>query len=355
VTVLDRPKTAPDAPGPTRRRWTPLRLQAVLAAGVWSAWLVLGGSDALEAVRRHAAVAATMVLGSLVGGGTSEGGGAVAFPMFTKVLGIPPTDARVFTFLIQSVGMVAASVVILVLRVLVERRVLALGIPAGVAGVVLSVTVLAPGVAPGGIRLGFTVLLVSLGIALVIGHRRGSVAAHAAIPRRGPTEDVVVVAAGLAGGVLSGMVGVGENTVMFLVLVLLFRVSEKVATPTTVVLMTAVSVAAAFSHVVLLDDVPPVVWEYWLAAVPVVVVGAPLGAVLCRHLSASAIRGVLVALIGAELVSTVLLVPFGPLGAVVSLAALVLTTTACVLLARVRRYAPASREPLPAPTAREVI
>ncbi|MEJ2885822.1 sulfite exporter TauE/SafE family protein [Actinomycetospora aeridis] len=341
MTVLDRPTApAPTGRGTPRRGWTPLRLQALLAGGVWTAWLVFGGTDALEALRRHTAVAATMVLGSLVGGGTSEGGGAIAFPMFTKVLGIPPTDARVFTFLVQSVGMIAASVVILVLRVPVERRVLALGVPAGVAGVVFSVTVLAPGVASGGIRLGFTVLLVSLGIALVVGHLRGSVAVHAAIPRRGPTEDLVIIGAGLAGGVLSGLVGVGENTVMFLVLVLLFRVSEKVATPTTVVLMAVVSAAAAFSHAVLLDDVPPVVWEYWLAAVPVVVVGAPLGAVLCRFLSAGAIRAILVTLIGAELVSTVLLVPYGPLGAAASLGALVLTTAACVLLARVRRYAP---------------
>lgn len=340
MTVLERGTTTAPPPAPRRRGWTPLRIQALLAAGVWAAWLGFGGSDAIDAIRRHAAVAVTMVFGSLVGGGTSEGGGAIAFPMFTKVLGIPADDARIFTFLVQSVGMIAASVVILVLRVPVERRVLALGVPAGVVGVVLSVTQLAPGVSTSGIRLGFTVLLAALGIALVTGRLRGTVAVHTAIPRRGRTEDLVIVGAGFAGGLLSGMVGVGENTVMFLVLVLLFRVSEKVATPTTVVLMAIVSVAASFSHVVLLDDVPPVVWEYWLAAVPIVVVGAPLGAVLCRYLSAAAIRTILVALIAAELASTVLLVPFGPLGATVALGGLLLATAACVLLSRVRRYAP---------------
>lgn len=340
MTVLDRPAAPAAAPATRRRGWTPLRIQALLAAGVWAAWLGFGGGEALEAIRRHAGVAVTMVFGSLVGGGTSEGGGAIAFPVFTKVLGIPPTDARVFTFLIQSVGMIAASVVILVLRVPVERRVLALGIPAGIAGVVVSVTVLAPGIPPSGIRLGFTILLVALGIALVVGHVRGTVARHVAIPRRGLREDVVIVGAGVVGGVLSGMVGVGENTVMFLVLVLLFRVSEKIATPTTVVLMAVVSAAAAFSHVVLLRDVPPVVWEYWLAAVPIVVVGAPLGAVLCRYLSAAAIRGVLVLLIAAELVSTVLLVPYGSAAALLSLGALALTTAGCLVLTRTRRYAP---------------
>ncbi|MFC5064266.1 sulfite exporter TauE/SafE family protein [Actinomycetospora atypica] len=342
MTVLERP--APPAPREHRR--TPFRLQALLAVTVWTAWLVLGGGEALDAIRRHASVAVTMIFGSLVGGGTSEGGGAIAFPMFTKVLGIPPTDARVFTFLIQSVGMIGAAIVILVLRVPVERRVIALGTPAGVAGVLFSTTVLAPGVPSSGIRLGFTVLIVALGIALVVGQARGTVAHHRAIPVRGRREDAVIVVAGLAGGLLSGMVGVGENTVMFLVLVLLFRVSEKVSTPTTVVIMSVVSVAASFSHVVLLRDVPPVVWEYWLAAVPIVVVGAPLGAVICRRLSAATIRWILVVLIAAELVSTVVLVPIPPVAAVLAVTGLALATAVCLLFTRVRRYgAGTSTEP----------
>lgn len=344
MTLLERP--TPSAVGKTPP-WTPLRLQALLAAAVWTVWLTFGGTEALDAIRRHTSVAVTMVFGSLVGGGTSEGGGAIAFPMFTKVLGIPPADARVFTFLIQSVGMIAASVVILALRVPVERRVIALGTPAGVLGVLFSTTVLAPGIPSAGIRLGFTVLIVALGIALVIGQARGTVAHHEAIPVRGLREDAVIVLAGLAGGLLSGMVGVGENTVMFLVLVLLFRVSEKVSTPTTVVMMSIVSVAAAFSHVVLLRDVPPVVWEYWLAAVPIVVVGAPLGAVICRRLSAATIRGILVVLIAVELVSTVVLVPIEPLAAVLALTGLALATAVCLLFTRVRRYdagAPAGRQ-----------
>jgi hypothetical protein len=47
--------------------------------------------------------------GSMIAGGTSLGGGAVAFPVFTKVLHITPYDAKVFSLAIQSVGMSAAS------------------------------------------------------------------------------------------------------------------------------------------------------------------------------------------------------------------------------------------------------
>ena len=78
-----------------------------------------------------------MVFGSLVGGGTSEGGGAIAFPVFTKLLHIPAAIARNFSLAIQTVGMGAASLSILYLRIPIERRALLYaGLP-GVAGVAL--------------------------------------------------------------------------------------------------------------------------------------------------------------------------------------------------------------------------
>jgi len=45
-------------------------------------------------------VALTMVFGSMLGGGTSDGGGAVAFPIFTKLRHIAPYDARNFSLAI---------------------------------------------------------------------------------------------------------------------------------------------------------------------------------------------------------------------------------------------------------------
>jgi hypothetical protein len=46
----------------------------------------------------------TMVFGAIVGGATSEGGGAIAFPVMTLALGIRPTVARDFSIMIQSCG-----------------------------------------------------------------------------------------------------------------------------------------------------------------------------------------------------------------------------------------------------------
>ncbi len=46
----------------------------------------------------------TMVFGAVIAGATSEGGGAVAFPVMTLALGIQPTIARDFSLMIQSCG-----------------------------------------------------------------------------------------------------------------------------------------------------------------------------------------------------------------------------------------------------------
>jgi hypothetical protein len=120
-----------------RSRWArlPLRINLSIALAVWTLWLVFGGRNALHHLLIDWRVALTMVFGSMVGGGTSEGGGAVAFPIFTKLLHIAAYDARNFSLAIQSVGMGSASLSILLLRIPVERRALVYaGLP-GMAGV----------------------------------------------------------------------------------------------------------------------------------------------------------------------------------------------------------------------------
>ena len=336
---------------PLRPDRSVLRFNAVVAAMVWVLWLTVGGTRALHALHAHWQMSLTMVFGSLVGGGTSEGGGAVAFPIFTKVLQIPATDARIFTYAIQSVGMGAASLSILYLRVPIERRIIKWAAPAGVAGVVFSSTVLADHLTLPQIRIYFTVLLTSLAIALIVMRVRRMEHRNPAIPVFGPREAVVLVLAGFAGGVVSGLVGVGENTVAFIVLVMLFRVSEKVATPTTVILMTVVSIAAFLTHLLALHDFDGPRPGYWLSAVPIVCVGAPLGALICSKLSRQTIRTILILLIAADLVSTLVIVPIPHTTRIVAGALLVLVTAGCYLLTKVSRYHPGPSDPPPPATA----
>ena len=63
--------------------------------GVLGVWLVyVTASGQWGRVGDHWASAVTMVFGSFVAGSTPQGGGAVAFPVFTKVLDIDASVAR---------------------------------------------------------------------------------------------------------------------------------------------------------------------------------------------------------------------------------------------------------------------
>lgn len=61
-------------------------------------WLtVLFPSIGIEAYKNFYQIPITMIFGSFLGGFTCEGGGAVSFPVFTKLLNIEPSIARDFS------------------------------------------------------------------------------------------------------------------------------------------------------------------------------------------------------------------------------------------------------------------
>ena len=139
---------------------------------------------------------------------------------------------------------------------------------------------------------------------------------------------------------VSALVGTGINSVVFMVMVLLFRINEKIVTPTTVILMTMVTVPGFLFHVFVLRDFTPTVMGYWMAAVPVVVVGAPVGALICSHMKRHSIVFLLLFLIALEFFSTLLLVPMSRSVLWVSL--LTLAVCGCIewAMSRTTRYLP---------------
>lgn len=317
-----------------------LGFNLALAALVWAAWGLFGGRAAVHDLFAHWDVALTMIFGSLVGGGTSEGGGAIAFPVFTKLLHIAPSDARNFSLAIQSIGMGAASVSILYLRIPIERRTVIYAGCAGIAGLAFGIYFLAPFASPVLVRTLFTVLVASLAIALLIINRSKHTMRNEACPMFGNQEKIVMTAAGFIGGMVSALVGCGENIVVFMVMVLLFRISEKVATPTSVILMTVVAMAGFALHLFFLHDFSPTVLGYWLGSVPIVVVGGPLGALACSYMSRRAIVFLLVDLIALEFVSTLLLVRMTRFDLLMAGAALLVCGSINVAMSRARRYRP---------------
>lgn len=279
-----------------------------IALFVWTLWFaLLGGFEAFSYLFGYWQVALTMVFGSAIAGGTCLGGGAVAFPVFTKVLQIPSHDAKIFSLAIQSVGMTSASVAIYLTGIKVEWRVIRWGSLGGFLGVFFGAGFLAPLLPSDVTKMSFTVMLVSFAITL-LALNRSPRELYTAMPVWTIRERKIWLIAGLLGGMMSGLVGSGIDVFTFSVMVVMFRFCEKVATPTSVILMAVNAMAGFALQVFVFQDFPDSVRHYWFAAIPVVVVGAPLGAMFCNLLRRETIANILICLIFVELVSSLLLI-----------------------------------------------
>lgn len=254
-------------------------------------------------------VTLTMVFGSFVAGATSEGGGAVAFPVFTKVLGIPSAEARIFSLMIQSIGMTMAGLVIWLRRIPVSWPVVQSGLLGGMIGFTLgSVGLAIPDPFP---KWLFTFVTAIFGLFLVWNRWGSPHARRQELAQLSFRQQLQVIIAGVMGGAVTSTVGVGVDMVVFIYLTLRIGLDEKVSTPTTVVLMGLLSVFGFGWHLIA-GNIEPQVVNYWLSAVPVVIFGAPLGAWVCSKLKRDQLLGFLLSLIALEVVSTFILLPLTP-------------------------------------------
>ena len=285
-----------------------LGFSAFIAAIVWMIWLYLAAPAPFAYIQAHWEITLTMVFGSLIAGGTSEGGGAVAFPIFTKLLHISPVDAKIFSLAIQSVGMTAAALVIIYMGIRVEWRVIRWASLGGVLGIVVGSILLAPILSPPVLKMSFTAMITSFAVTL-FALNRGERFCHTRLPLFGRRERLLLLSAGFLGGMMSGLVGNGIDMITFSFMVLLFRLSEKIATPTSVILMAINALVGFALHVFVIGGFTSEVQAYWLAAMPVVVVGAPMGAIVCTLLNRMTIVWILIALIVVELISSLWLIP----------------------------------------------
>lgn len=302
----------------------------------WLAWYFLPTAPPLDAVSQHWQITLTMAFGSFVAGATSEAGGAVAFPVFTKLLGIPADHAKLFSLATQSIGMGSGFLTILLLRIRVEWR--------AVFWVVLgSVPMLPVGfylaafLPSSAVRILFTVVQCSFALALWWHNLDPDRDRNNTLPRLAALEKGILLLFGMIGGVISGLLGSGLEIIVFSVLVLLFRICEKAATPTVIVMM-VLTTWAGFAMIFVAGQFVPPVSDYWLAAIPAVVLGAPLGVYVCSRMSRMLVVRTLIMLILAELMSSLALIPMNR--QIAASATLLFLGFSCVyyLMYRSKRY-----------------
>ncbi len=291
----------------------------------------------------------TMMLGSFVAGATAEGGGAVAYPVFTKVLHIASSDARTFALMIQSFGMGMAALFIVTRRIRFLPHVVIWVSLGGVIGHLLGTFfVTIPSPYP---KVLFTFVTSAFGVALFLSTYVMKSTPRPDVPDWNARHQALFWGVGVFGGVFASQVGSGIDAITFMVLTLAFGVNEKISTPTTVLIMAFNSWVGFFLHGVVLQDIGHM-WNYWLVAVQIVVIGAPLGAYVTSKVNRHVVINFLLFLISLELMTTLWLVPFKTVTQVL------ITTTAVVtfafafwLMLRYRRTLPLSTSDLNASAA----
>ncbi len=280
---------------------TPAAARSLVGARGWHAYVILWIVTWAVLVSRpgawlvalaHWPMALVMIAGSLVAGSTPMGGGTVAFPALVLGFGHTPAMARDFGLAIQSVGMTSALLFIVARGIPLERRLLAWSCAGAVVGLALGTWLLAGRVPADWVKLLFATLWITFGVWLVT----GAASEPANPPETAEDRDVAAIglAVGVIGGAVASLIGVGLEMVVYATLVLRLGWGPKAAVPTAVcatALASPVGLALRFAT----SGIDPGVFPDWLAAVPIVIVGAPAGAYVATRMP----RATLLRIIGA--------------------------------------------------------
>lgn len=282
----------------------------------------------------------TMVFGSFLAGSSPEGGGAVAFPVFTKVLHISAPVARTFSLCIQAVGMTVASIIIVLARRRVEWRAVAIGAVAGSTGFVAAVLLFgqseSPWMAsslPGPyVKVTFTLILAAMSYLMFQSVRATDHGSEQMDVWNGRVWFGLALAS-LIGGGISSLTGTGVNVLLFLFIVVMAGLNPKVGVPSSIITMAIISVVGLVTlgifdgqldvvvegnQVVAVGgvampgelDMPAARFDLfglWLAAVPIVVWGAPLGTFVASRFAEKHLVGFVGMLAAIEVVTTFVL------------------------------------------------
>ena len=257
---------------------------------VYACWIwYVQQIDLVELYSRRWPTALTMLFGAFVAGASPEGSAAIAYPVFTLLLKIPPGTARNFAFAIQSIGMTSASLLIMGLKIKVEWNYIKFVTLGGIFGLIFGTYYVVPLVSPIMAKLFFVSLWLSFGIVLWLENRKKNREVFDSIQNFNPKDQRRLILFGFIGGIISALFGTGINIFTYCLMTIYYRVSEKVATPSSVIIMTFETILGFFLHKAILNDFQPEAFEIWIACIPIVVISAPLGAFVVSKINRKAI------------------------------------------------------------------
>ncbi len=244
-----------------------------------------------------------MLFGSFVAGSTPLGGGAVAFPVFTKLFFIEAEQAKLFSLFIQSIGMSFAAILFYSLNIKIVWRWILLLLPGSCLGLWLGLIYFS--FDGGTIKLLFSLFALVTGVFLIKTH---------ATARQQNNElqkisSWLIFSIGLPAGIFTSLIGSGADTLLFFILVVIFKTNARSIIPTTVTYMAMCSIVGTIITLFRQDTIiSEFVLNSWLVAAPVVAIGAPLGGYVMSRINSAQLLVLICSVIWVEAISTLLFV-----------------------------------------------
>jgi len=293
------------------RKWL-IALSIVIVISVWFLYMIQSQSWGL--FHDFWFMSLTMVFGSIIAGASAEGGGAVAFPVMTLIFEIKPEVARNFSLAIQSIGMTMASILIFSRGIKIEHKYLWLASFGGAIGMFLGTCYLVPLIPPAYAKMLFVTFWLSFGLVLYYVNVVYKRQTNDSLRHFNLVEKLTIIAVGIIGGSLSSLLGSGLDIFSFSYVTMRYHLSEKVATPTSVVIMAINSIVGFFIHYFVVRDFGVEEFNYWMVSIPVVIFGAPLGAYFINQRTRDFISKFLYVIILVQFVGALLIIkPSGQL------------------------------------------
>jgi len=246
----------------------------------YCAWLaiVISGNH-WATIAENWGIAVAMAMGSYAAGATPMGGGTVGFPILVLLFKQSAMLGRDFSFAVQAIGMTSAAILIISRRQPVEWPMVRWAMLGSLIGTPLGILFIAPLVPALVVKLLFAVVWCSFGVLHL--YRIKELARHEGLApgaHRFDTRAGFLIGL-IAGATVASITGVGIDMVLYTVLVLLCQADLKIAIPSSVIIMAWTSLIGIATKS-LAGGIEPGVFGNWLAAAPIVAIGAPIGSII---------------------------------------------------------------------------
>ncbi|CAI4223552.1 unnamed protein product [Auanema sp. JU1783] len=265
----------------THRKYVAVILPTSIAMIIWL--LTAYRYNWFRLYETHWQMPIVMILGCTVAGMTAESGGAVAFPFMTLAMHVDPGDARDFAVLIECAGLVCATFSVHFMRVQVESKATLFGLMGSIPGLIVGFEYFDHLLTGPQKKMLFVSIWSSFAVALYILNREKKRKTYSEIQNMNYQKAIILIVTGFIGGILTAFTGSGTDICLFSIITVLFRISEKVATPTTIEIMGMNALISGYYRAIWAADVSEDMYSYVKVTIPIALIVAPVASFIGSH------------------------------------------------------------------------